>query len=77
MRTTIAIGVILAILRIWIGYVVPPEHITLVDLFKDTAHLFIGGLGAAWWYARKPWQWDLFWTLNAVEVSVAVWSRMI
>ena len=72
----IAVGVVLAIIRIWMGFAVEPESPSWVDVYKDVAHLFIGGLAVAWWHARHRWQWRLFWSLNVVEVAVAVLSRI-
>ena len=76
MKLTITIGAILAALRVWLGINVEPESFEWVQAYKDAAHLFIGGLAAAWWHMRRRWQWWLFWALNAVEVGVAIWSRM-
>ena len=68
-------GAMLAIGRVWIGVSIPPESLTFVDLYKDVAHLFMGGLAVAWWFQRERWQWNLFWALNVIEVAVAVLSR--
>lgn len=76
MKATIAIGIFLVAFRVYIGLTVPPEPFHWTQGFKDTAHLFMGGLAVAWWQQRHPWQWWLFWALNAVEVAVAVWSRI-
>ncbi len=76
MKITLLFGLALIIVRVWIGFSVPLESITFVDLYKDVAHLFMGGLAVAWWLQRNRWQWWLFWALNAVEVVVAVWSRI-
>jgi len=76
LQLVILFGVLLAIGRVWIGVTVPAEALTVVDVYKDVAHLFIGGLAVAWWLQRERWQWYLFWLLNAVEVGVAVLSRM-
>lgn len=76
MKLTITIGVVLAILRIWIGSISEPEAFHWVQAYKDAAHLFIGGLAVAWWIQRQKWQWRLFWILNIIEVTVAILSRI-
>lgn len=74
--SVIAFGVILAVARVYIGLTIEPEHMTIVAVYKDVAHLFIGGLAVAWWIQRCPWQWYLFWVLNSVEVATAIISRV-
>lgn len=76
MRTTVAIGIALALARVWIGASIEPEAFHWIQVYKDAAHLFMGGLAVAWWFGRHRWQWWLFWSLNAIEVAVAVWSRV-
>lgn len=76
MWVTIIIGVLFGIARVWLGFNVEPESFEWAQAYKDAAHLFIGGLAVAWWFQRKWWQWNMFWALNAVEVVVAVWSRI-
>lgn len=76
MKTTLAIGIGLAIARIWIGFHVAPESFSWFQAYKDSAHLFMGGLAVAWWFQRTRWQWWLFWSLNVIEVTVAVLSRV-
>lgn len=76
MKSTIVIAAVIAAIRVYIGIAMEPEHISFVDVYKDTAHLFIGGLAVAWWIKRLPWQWYLFWLLNALEVAMAVFSRI-
>lgn len=76
MKTTLAIGFVLVFLRVYLGFHVEPEPFTWFQLYKDAAHLFMGGLAVAWWFQRTRWQWWLFWALNAVEVAVAVLSRV-
>lgn len=76
MRTTIIIAVLLIIIRIWFGFIEEPETFTWFQAFKDTAHLFMGGLAVAWWIKRLDWQWYTFWILNIVEVAVAVLTRL-
>lgn len=72
----IGIGTVLVMCRLWIGVTISPEPMLWVDVYKDLAHIFIGVLGTMWWYRRESWQWDLFWILNAVEVVVAIASRL-
>lgn len=76
MKITLAIGVVLAATRVWIGFNIEPEPFHWVQAYKDTAHLFMGGLAVAWWIKRLRWQWYLFWGLSIVEVIVAVASRV-
>ena len=76
MKITILFGMLLIVIRIWIGCTVEPEQFNWVAAFKDTAHLFMGGLAVAWWIQKHPWQWKLFWVLNLVEIAVAVLSRI-
>jgi peptidoglycan/LPS O-acetylase OafA/YrhL len=75
MRLTIAFGLLLVVGRVWLGMHHPPESFEWIQAYKDTAHLFMGGLAVAWWFQRKRWQWWLFWALNVVEVAVAILSR--
>lgn len=77
MKTTIAFAIVLAALRIYIGFACVPEHFTWVSAFKDVAHLFMGGLLVALWMQRKRWQHITFWSMNALEVAVAVLSRVL
>jgi hypothetical protein len=72
----IAAALLLAIGRVWIGATISPQPVRVDSIFKDVAHVFIGGLFVAAWIQRQRWQWVTFWALNAVEVAVAVWSRM-
>jgi hypothetical protein len=76
MKQTIAFGLLLAVGRIWIGMNHAPESFQWLQVYKDAAHLFMGGLAVAWWFNRHPWQWWLFWSLNVVEVAVAILSRI-
>jgi hypothetical protein len=76
MYFTILFAIFLAVVRVIIGFNVEPEHFTWVQLYKDFAHLFMGGLFAFWLNQKKAWQWRLFWILNVVEVAVAVFSRI-
>ena len=76
MKTTIVIGCLLGVARVWLGLNVEPEHFAWVQAYKDAAHLFMGGLFVSAWIKGHRWQWWLFWMLNAVEVAVAVFSRM-
>jgi hypothetical protein len=78
LKTTLTILFAAAIIaiRVWMAAAVPPESPTWIDVYKDVAHLFVGGLFVAWYIQRGRWQWRLFWLLNAVEVAAAVYSRM-
>lgn len=73
--TVITIGVILGAMRVWMGFTFPPEDFQWLQAYKDAAHLFMGGLGVAWWIQRQTWQWVLFLLLSVLEVGVAVASR--
>ena len=75
--TMIVIGMVLAVSRIWVGVNIEPESFQWVQVYKDAAHMFMGGLAVAWWHKQYHWQWLLFWTLNVVEVAVAIWSRIV
>lgn len=76
MKTTLLIGTLFIIGRIFLGITVPPESATFSDFYKDAAHLFVGGLAVAAWIQKQKWQWVLFWLLIVVEVIVAVLSRI-
>lgn len=76
MKTTVVVAIVLAVVRVWIGFNVEPESFELVQAYKDAAHLFMGGLTVAAWRDQQKWQWLLFWGLCALEVGVAVASRM-
>ncbi len=76
MKFTILVAVILATIRVYIGATIEPPKMDWVDAYKDSAHLFMGGLFVAWWIRRQTWQMAVFVVLNVVEVSVAVWSRI-
>ena len=79
MRTLLTISVILGLLRLYIGSEIEPESPTWLDVYKDMAHVFIGGLGVLWWLFRKddPMYAVLFWWLCFLEVAVAILSRVI
>ena len=53
----VIISLILASIRIWIGLNLE-SHATLdfVSIYKDIAHIFIGGLVVSWWYNRFRWK---------------------
>jgi len=76
MRITILIGIILALIRIWMGFNIEPDSFHWTQAYKDTAHLFMGGLLVSAWIASSRWKWVLFWSLNIVEVAVAIFSRV-
>ena len=69
-------AIVLIAIRVWMAVEIPPESPNWIDVYKDVAHLFMGGLFVAWYIQRLKWQWRLFWILNAVEVAAAVYSRM-
>lgn len=69
----ILVGMLLMIGRLFVH----PEHPTAADVYKDIAHIFIGGLFVAWRFQRHPWQKILFWALCLWEVFVAIGSRVI
>lgn len=77
MKKTILFALVLACLRIYMGFTMEPEPATLAQVYKDTAHLFMGGLFVAAWLQKHKWQWATFWTLNVVEVAVAILSRVV
>ncbi len=86
---TTAIATVLALTRIYIGF--NPQSELFENLFKDTAHIFIGYIFTRWWFDRiyngcsgpyikdrKENSW-LLWTgitLTVVEVLVAIGSRI-
>lgn len=74
--TVIAAGLVLAVLRVVIGLLVEPVSPTWVDVYKDAAHLFMGGLAVAWLYDGYKWQKLLFWGLVVLEVVVAIGVRV-
>lgn len=87
MRTVVTIGIVFAILRIMLAFIVPPETFVWrtfgMSCFKDASHLFIGGLVVAWWYEhRSGWNaksfafGNLFWFLCVIETVVAIASRI-
>jgi hypothetical protein len=76
MKITILIGILFILSRIYIGMNFEPDSFSWLAAYKDAAHIFMGSLGACWWIQRHKWQWNLFWLLNFVEVSVAIWSRL-
>lgn len=79
MKITIAIGLVLAAIRVWIGVAITPEHLSgqalAVNCYKDVAHIFVGSLIPSAWKSNG-WQRWLFWGLCALEVAVAVISRI-
>jgi len=73
MKIALLIGLLLAIGRVF----VKPEKPTKADIYKDMAHLFMGGLLVALWRDGLAWQHWLFWSLCAWEVFIAIGSRKI
>jgi len=76
MKYAVAFGLMLAVARVWLGFNVEPDTFTWVQAYKDTTHLFMGGLAVALWVYDHLWQWRLFWGLCILEVAVAVLSRV-
>lgn len=76
MKTTLAIGIALGGVRVWIGLNVKPDAFEWVQAYKAMAHLFVGGLAVAAWRDQRQWQLGLFWGLCILEVVVAIWSRV-
>ena len=75
-KRVVCLAVVLAIIRIWIGLTVEPDVFSWVAAYKDMAHIFMGGLGVAWWLEQKRWQSTLFVAMTALEVAVAGLSRI-
>lgn len=73
---TCIVGTLLCILRVIIGCTIQPESFALVQVFKDMAHLFMGGLCVALWIDQQKWKHILFWGMCVLEITVAVMSRM-
>lgn len=73
----IAAAVLVSVRLAMVVYQIDPGQFTWVDLYKDTAHLFVGGLGGAWLVSRKAWQWELFWFLAIAETVCAVLTRIM
>jgi len=69
----IAVAVALLIGRLFVH----PGTPTRVDIYKDAAHLFVGGLFIAWRIQRNRWQAILFWLMCAWEVFVSLGSRFL
>lgn len=75
MKQVIVMGLIFAIMRVSFAFVVPPDTFSWFQVYKDLAHLFMGGLSVAWWIQRNKWQWNLFWLMNFIEVATAILTR--
>ena len=75
MRLTILAALLIGAMRIWMGFNVPTESFEWLQVYKDVAHLFMGGLFVAWRIVRQKWQKYLFVGLCALEIVVAVASR--
>ncbi len=76
MEKVIAVGVMLGAIRIWMGFNVEPESFSWAQAYKDTAHLFMGGLAVAVYRDKLLSQRILFVSLCVLEVVVAVASRV-
>lgn len=72
----ITIALVLGLLRIWIGAKFAPEPFKWLNVYKDIAHIYIGGLIVAWYYEKELWQAYTAIGLTVLEVTVAIWSRM-
>lgn len=57
MRTTIALGVLFAFVRIWMGFTTEPTQADLTDVFKDAVHVYMGSLGVLAWQLSPYWRW--------------------
>ena len=78
-QIVLALGAVLAVVRIYIGYAVAPAEASAVGAYEAIAHVFMGGLLVAAWNSAGSiatnWRWQLFWALCVLEVVVAVLSR--
>lgn len=72
----IAVGLLLAASRIALVPFVETPPFAWFNVYKDLAHLFMGGLLVASLRDRLRWQWVLFWSLNAIETVCAVVGRL-
>jgi hypothetical protein len=52
MKYVVTIALILAVIRIWLGFTVEPDTFAWTQVYKDVAHLFMGGLFMSWWHDR-------------------------
>lgn len=67
--------VVLLAIAVAIGRFFLATGIDTGDIYKDAAHLFVGGLAGAWLVSRSRFYWRLFWFLCIVELlAVAVSS---
>lgn len=55
MYLTLIFAAMLAAGRIWLGFNVEPDAFSWPQVYKDVAHLFMGGLFVSWWYNRVTW----------------------
>lgn len=70
MKTTLAIGLALAVIRIWIGFNIHPESFHWIQAYKDSAHLFMGGLAVSWWVNRVKYRDVCIMLKNCVDVNL-------
>lgn len=75
MILTILAAIALAVGRLFVSP--SPGKPSRVDVYKDFAHLFVGGLFVAAILQGHAWQWWMFGLLSAWEVFVAVGSRTL
>lgn len=72
----IGIGIGLGLLRVYVGVTIVPVTPTMFEVYKDVAHLYVGGLAVAMWTQKQKWQIVLFIALCVLEVLVATISRI-
>lgn len=72
-KIIILIAVLLLIARVFIHPAAP----TIAEVYKDAAHLFVGGLFVAWRIQKNKWQKYLFIIMCAWELLIASGSRFI
>jgi hypothetical protein len=65
------IALLLSVLRLAVAFTCVPATPTLVDVYKDLAHVYMGYLLCSYRRYRL-----LFWSMCALEVTVAVFSRL-
>lgn len=75
MKSMLALGILFAVIRVAIGFECEPTEITLIDVFKDLVHVYMGVLGLLAWQSPGFYRY-LFWWLCAIEVAVAIVQRL-
>lgn len=68
------VAVVLATLRVRLLPITPPlaETLTWFNVYKDTAHIFIGGVFVEACHTKRWEMWAVFMGLNAVEIICAL-----